>query len=141
MTLGNHWEQEVTCTVLTWMLLLKAGKKRILENGGCKMLMFFTLVLPDSDEAAAGVWETRRGAWARSVTHRAEDEDRSSCVRGWRQWGVPRPPRPGRQDEEAAVAQQAQSLRGRPHGARCVADGIPVAGHRRTLPGELEQRM
>lgn len=108
-----------------------------------KRLMLFTLVLPDSDEAAAGVWETRCGAWARGVTHGAEDEDRSSCVRGWRRWGVPRPPQPGGQDEEAAVAQQAQSLRGRPHGrgARRVADGIPVAGHRRTLPGELGQRM
>lgn len=105
--------------------------------------MFFTLVLPDSDEAAAGVWETRSGAWARGVTHRGEDEDCSSCVRRWRRWGVPQPPQPGGQDEEVAMAQQARSLRGHPRrrGARRVADGIPVAGHRQTLPGELEQRI
>lgn len=99
-------------------------------------------LLPDTDEAA-GVGEIWRGVWARSVTPSWGDEDRSSRVwrRRWR--GVPRPPQQDgqdEQDEEAAVA-EAQSMRGHPHwhGARRVAEELPVVRHWRTVWGELGQ--
>lgn len=101
-------------------------------------LIVFTLSSLDTDEAA-GVGEIWRGVCGPVAWHKVGDEDHSSRVwrRRWR--GVPQPPLQGGQDEEAAVA-EAESLRGRPHGhgARRVAEKLPVVGHWRTVWGELE---
>lgn len=124
-----------------WCLQLTGRLLRGLKNDTGRTCGWFVLTLSSLTQMrATGVGEIWRGVRGPVAWHRAGDEDRSSCVwrRGWR--GVPRPPQQDRKDEEAAVA-AAESLRGRlhGHGARRVAEELPLVRHGYKVWGESGQ--